>query len=44
MQWHDVQQNTEAWDELRLGKVTASQFNCFMANQQSDMRYKLPWK
>jgi len=33
MQWHDVQQNTEAWDELRLGKVTASQFNCFMANQ-----------
>ncbi|MBG6249467.1 MULTISPECIES: YqaJ viral recombinase family protein [Symbiopectobacterium] len=33
MQWHDVQQNTEAWDELRLGKVTASQFSCFMANQ-----------
>lgn len=33
MQWHDVQQNTEGWDELRLGKVTASQFSCFMANQ-----------
>ncbi|QBY44707.1 YqaJ viral recombinase family protein [Arsenophonus nasoniae] len=33
MQWHDVQQNTEVWDALRLGKVTASQFNCFMANK-----------
>ncbi|MDR5611648.1 MAG: YqaJ viral recombinase family protein [Arsenophonus sp.] len=33
MQWHDVPQNTEVWDALRLGKVTASQFNCFMANQ-----------
>lgn len=33
MQWHDVQQNTEAWDALRLGKVTVSQFSCFMANQ-----------
>ncbi|WP_334473032.1 YqaJ viral recombinase family protein [Arsenophonus sp. PmNCSU2021_1] len=33
MQWHDVQQNTEVWDALRLGKVTVSQFNCFMANQ-----------
>ncbi|WGM05008.1 YqaJ viral recombinase family protein [Arsenophonus nasoniae] len=33
MQWYDVQQNTEEWDSLRLGKVTASQFNCFMANQ-----------
>ncbi|PAV06459.1 YqaJ-like viral recombinase, partial [Arsenophonus sp. ENCA] len=33
MQWHDVEQNTEAWNELRTGKVTASQFGCFMANQ-----------
>lgn len=32
MQWHDVEQNTEAWNELRTGKVTASQFGCFMAN------------
>lgn len=48
MQWYNVQQNTEEWDTLRLGKVTASQFSSFMANQgkllanrQSDMRYKL---
>ncbi|PAV02128.1 YqaJ-like viral recombinase [Arsenophonus sp. ENCA] len=33
MQWHDVEQNTEVWNELRTGKVTASQFHCFMANQ-----------
>lgn len=32
MQFHDVQQNTDAWDELRLGKATASNFACFMAN------------
>lgn len=32
MLWHDVEQNTEAWNELRTGKVTASQFGCFMAN------------
>ncbi len=35
MQWHDdVQQNTEARDAFRLGKVTASQFGCFMSNQR----------
>ncbi|MFS1582937.1 MAG: YqaJ viral recombinase family protein [Candidatus Arsenophonus phytopathogenicus] len=33
MNWHDVEQNTAAWNELRTGKVTASQFHCFMANQ-----------
>ncbi|HGJ5882011.1 YqaJ viral recombinase family protein [Arsenophonus sp.] len=33
MQWYDVEQNTAAWNELRTGKVTASQFGCFMANQ-----------
>lgn len=33
MQWHDVKQNSEEWESLRLGKVTASQFGCFMANQ-----------
>lgn len=32
MLWHDVEQNTEAWNELRTRKVTASQFGCFMAN------------
>lgn len=32
MIFHDVQQNSEAWDALRLGKVTASQASTFMAN------------
>lgn len=32
MQWYDVEQNTPAWNELRTGKVTASQFGCLMAN------------
>lgn len=32
MPWHDVQQNTEAWDELRLGKATSSCNAAFMAN------------
>lgn len=32
MIFHDVQQNTDAWSELRLGKATASQFATFMAN------------
>lgn len=31
-QWHDVEQNTEVWQELRTGKVTASNAGCFMAN------------
>lgn len=31
-QWHDVEQNTEAWQALRLGKATASNFGCIMAN------------
>lgn len=30
--FHDVQQNTEAWEALRLGKATCSAFNKFMAN------------
>lgn len=30
--WHDVPQNTEAWQSLRLGKATASNFGCIMAN------------
>lgn len=33
MIWHDVQQNSEEWDALRLGKVTGSMFGCFMANE-----------
>jgi hypothetical protein len=32
MQFVDVQQNTEEWQCLRLGKATASNFACFMAN------------
>jgi len=32
MQWHDVQQNTDEWMALRLGKATASKFGTFMAN------------
>ncbi len=30
--FHDVEQNTEAWQSLRLGKATASNFGTFMAN------------
>lgn len=32
MTFHDVEQNTEGWMDLRLGKATASNFGCFMAN------------
>jgi hypothetical protein len=32
MMWHDVPQNSEAWQALRCGKATASNFACFMAN------------
>jgi hypothetical protein len=32
MRFHDVPQNTDAWQALRLGKATASNFACFMAN------------
>lgn len=32
MIYHDVQQNSPEWDDLRLGKVTASKFGTFMAN------------
>jgi len=30
--FHDIEQNSEPWLALRLGKATASQFSCFMAN------------
>lgn len=30
--FHDVEQNTDAWLQLRVGKATASNFACFMAN------------
>jgi hypothetical protein len=33
MKFHNVAQNTEAWNALRCGKVTASKFGCFMANE-----------
>lgn len=32
MTFHDVEQNTPEWEELRLGKATASSFGLFMAN------------
>lgn len=32
MIYHDVPQNSDAWYALRLGKATASNFACFMAN------------
>lgn len=32
MIFHDVEQNSPEWDELRIGKATASRFACFMAN------------
>jgi hypothetical protein len=34
--FHDVEQNSDAWQALRLGKATASQFGCFMANYGKD--------
>ncbi|HBN6005465.1 TPA: YqaJ viral recombinase family protein [Enterobacter cloacae] len=33
MIWHDVEQNGEEWDALRLGKATASNFGLIMANE-----------
>lgn len=32
MTFHDVEQNSDAWFALRIGKATASNFSCFMAN------------
>lgn len=32
MIFHDVQQNTEVWEALRVGKATGSNFGKFMAN------------
>lgn len=32
MGWHDVEQNSEEWFALRVGKATASSFGKFMAN------------
>jgi len=33
MIFHDVEQNTDEWQALRLGKATASNFGCLMANE-----------
>ena len=30
--WHDVAQNSESWDLLRVGKITSSNLACVMAN------------
>ncbi|MEQ9869163.1 lambda exonuclease family protein [Pectobacterium odoriferum] len=32
MIWHDIQQNTDEWEALRVGKATASNFGLIMAN------------
>jgi len=32
MTFYDVEQNSDAWLALRLGKATGSNFGCFMAN------------
>ena len=32
MRFYDVEQNSDEWFDLRLGKATASNFACFMAN------------
>ena len=32
MIFHNVAQNTDEWAALRVGKATASNFSCFMAN------------
>jgi hypothetical protein len=32
MIFHDIQQNTPVWDDLRMGKATSSRFGTFMAN------------
>lgn len=36
LNFHNVQQNTDEWIALRLGKATASQFGTFMANYGKD--------
>lgn len=33
MQWHDVEQNTDEWMQLRNGRVTMSSAGKFMANE-----------
>lgn len=32
MLWHDVEQNTPAWEDLKLGLPSASSYGTFMAN------------
>ncbi len=46
MIFHDIKQNTEEWEALRVAKATASNFGTFMANEgkafgEPAMRYAL---
>jgi len=33
MRWYDISQNSPEWEELRAGRLTASNFAVIMANQ-----------
>ena len=33
MKWYDIEQNSPEWEELRAGRLTASNFAVIMANQ-----------
>jgi len=33
MKWYDIEQNSPEWDELRAGRLTASNFATIMVNQ-----------
>jgi hypothetical protein len=42
--WHNVEQNTEEWFSLRLGKITSSNFDKIMVNYgKVDKEGKIKW-